>query len=96
LALRKPEFPLKLDEKCQEFLWANVIAVAEGLSFYELDEPRQELTVFDRSKFVDPTYLIISEQVDHLFFAISLFARNALRQACTFLHVVISLKQILD
>jgi hypothetical protein len=65
LTVRKPEFPLKLDDSCRGFLWTNVVAVNDALSFYELSEPRPELVVYNRIELSDESTGSTFEQVGH-------------------------------
>jgi hypothetical protein len=65
LTVRKPEFPLKLDDSCRNFLWTNIVAVNDALSFYELPEPRPELMVHDRTELSDESTDGTFEQVSH-------------------------------
>lgn len=49
----RPNFPLSLDSKSKAFIWSALVPETR-LSFYELQEPRMDLVIYDRYKNVDP------------------------------------------
>ncbi|KAH7941577.1 hypothetical protein HPB49_015002 [Dermacentor silvarum] len=49
----RPNFTLSLDSKSKAFIWSALVPETR-LSFYELQEPRMDLVIYDRYKNVDP------------------------------------------
>lgn len=59
---RKPDFSLKIDEECKEYLWSSVISRHDGLSFFELQTSRPDLAAVNRMRSADPITGVITEE----------------------------------
>ncbi|XP_059189576.1 general transcription factor 3C polypeptide 1 [Centropristis striata] len=53
LEVRKPKFPLKLDDCTKELIWRFLISNSD-LKFYQLPQEREDVVLFDRFKEIDP------------------------------------------
>lgn len=59
----RPNFPFSLDNKSKAFIWNSLVRESR-LSFYALAEPRIDLVIYDRYKYVDPNSGYVVEPTD--------------------------------
>ncbi|XP_002414457.3 general transcription factor 3C polypeptide 1 [Ixodes scapularis] len=80
----RPKFPFALDDKSKAFIWRSIVPDAR-LDFYRLQEPRQELVLYDRYKHVDPDsgYVIEPKVLPPDLYPVELVNKNGQRGSCS-------------